>query len=316
MKIFASGRKFFLAVFILFALCCISFSDSFTKQYNILYVTDCHVSSQKTREHLEGVIRSLPKNFIIHTIFLHDSLLDSINADSALSVNVAAAIFNSNYYDGIIAGTNESYKIIREIRDKYLGSIPLVYAGCWGLHDELNSLTDRYVIGLDEKIYYEENILMAKRLFPKNANIVVLTNDKTTTEMFENLLPSFDSRFSLKFTLKDFSDADWKTLPEMVESIPEDAVAISAIAAECFNYNFHEGDEAVSYIAENIKCPVISCRNSGIGSGFLGGFFLSYYEQGELAAKAVSQMIQGVFAQYINLSEDMIPAFIFDASRV
>ncbi len=201
--------------------------------------------------------------------------------------------------DVIITVGPEPLKFMAESHERSFPGIPIVFAG--STEELLGGLKlDGHFTGVWGVAQPEETLNAALHLQPGTKHVVV---EGGTAAYDRYLEATAKERFrkyegSLDFTY--LTDLDMTTLLERLKHLPSKTIVYhTSMMQDAAGVNFIDETQAIPMIARAANAPVFVVEDVDIGRGTVGGYVLSFEEQGKIVAHMVMEILNGKKAEDI-----------------
>ncbi len=252
----------------------------------VVYINSYHKGHPSSDEIMESVIENFPADSFRITSYLMDTKL---NPSETFIENRAAQIYDSikaAQPDILIVSDDNAVKYLVQPYLKDL-AMPVVFCGVnWS--DQEYNLPASKVTGMLEVLPLADLLLTLRPYYPSMKRLLVLTENTTTSRKERQLLDTLFNRVGVDATnvLVDNFD-QWK-------SEFKDANDLYDIIYIPTNGGIKgwEHDEAVSFVSQNIKVPLVTCEDFMMPYALFGLTKVAK-EQGIWAARTAKKILNG-----------------------
>ncbi|MBP5793771.1 MAG: hypothetical protein J6W46_09050, partial [Spirochaetaceae bacterium] len=157
---------------------------------------------------ISGLKKNLKKNYEFSFIFMED--FDLVEGAPYTSFKTRTDGFiRGRKFDAILASGNSAFRFILNYKDEIAGDRPIVFIGVSDTELIREGMYYETVTGIKDVIYFDENVLLSKRLFPNSKAIYLITDNSDVgiigTELFRNLHIRFkDKQGNILPTLEEY----------------------------------------------------------------------------------------------------------------
>jgi signal transduction histidine kinase len=195
--------------------------------------------------------------------------------------------------DVIITVGPDPLKFMAESHEVYFPGIPVAFAG--STEEMLGGLKlDGNFTGVWGVAQPEKTLDTALRLQPGTKHVVVVGGTGTYDRYLEAIAKERFRKYegSLDFTY--LTDLDLNSLLERLKHLPSNTIVYhTSMTRDGAGVSFIDATQAVPLIAGAAKAPVFVVDDVDIGKGTVGGYVLSFKEQGQIIAGMVMEILHG-----------------------
>lgn len=257
---------------------------------------------------------------VFHPLALHYKLrieyLDSTHNPQLLKGVLLRQLFRQKYsstpFEVIIAADNAALEFLRKHREAIFPGVPVVFSGINGFNPSMIEGMSK-VTGVAEDNDFLGVFNLLVNLHPRTKSIVIYgipddPSHKANVAAIRTILPGF--RGSASVEVREFRHieaciADAKTLP------PDSAVLIVGNMRNVAGVGINL-QRATEILSSEIAAPIYTAWDFGVGHGAVGGYVLSGFEQGRLAADLAMRILQGEQAARIPVIRNAANYYLFD----
>lgn len=298
---------------VLFLAAFSAFSQSSPAKKKVLFISSGEIDSYANTVQVQGIKSSLGSDVQLSLQFME--LQTSVEDDNFTHFyDRVSKYIENNSFDAFITSGDEAYLFSYIYHDDLFKNKPIVFMGVKDSALVRQGIVQENVTGVKDLLYFDENVLLAKRLFPNSKRFFLITDDsfegKTGSQMFNDL--------SMRFKGIDFIELNSDELGKSgIEEKLEDATkndVVFFLSAHGIPGSVNDEVNFVIDLCQPRNIPVMSCSFGNMGSGVLGGYFTSYFDMGKLAGKMVTEIFDGIEPRFINISSDCPARYYFDYS--
>ena len=279
----------------------------------ILFIGSEPMDSYINQIQISGLKKNLKKNYEFSFIFMED--FDLVEGAPYTSFKTRTDGFiRGRKFDAILASGNSAFRFILNYKDEIAGDRPIVFIGVSDTELIREGMYYETVTGIKDVIYFDENVLLSKRLFPNSKAIYLITDNSDVgiigTELFRNLHIRFKG---IDFKEINTSENDFDSIKKNINQADADSVVFFLSAKSTVNGPSKKAAEFVIDCCEEKRLPVMCCSFTGVTDGVLGGYFSAYDEMGFTAGEIFWEIFEGVNTKYININSESPARYCFDA---
>ena len=257
-----------------------------SEKYKIVYVNSYHRGHPSSDEIMDAVI----KEFKSDSFELFSYIMDTKrNSAQKYIENKSAQLYDSITAIGpdiVIVSDDNAVKYL--IQPYFQGKdLPVVFCGVnWS--DKEYNLQEVMVTGMLEILPLAETLQTMLAFNPSIKKLLVLNENTTTSRKEKLLLDTLFTRVGVEATHELVSDFDsWKTHFKKGNEL-YDIIYISTNGA----INGWDRDEAINFVHQNIRVPVVTCEDFMMPYAVLGRTKVAK-EQGIWAAQTAKKILKG-----------------------
>jgi signal transduction histidine kinase len=158
----------------------------------------------------------------------------------------------------------------------------------------------------------EETLKAALHLQPGTKHVVVEGGTAPYDRYLEAIARERFRKYqgSLDFTY--LTDLDMATLLERLKHLPSETIVYhTSMMRDAAGVNFIDETQAIPMIARTANAPVFVVEDVDVGKGAVGGYVLSFKEQGKIVARMVMEILNGKKVEDIPIVRDS-GVYLFD----
>jgi diguanylate cyclase (GGDEF)-like protein len=225
--------------------------------------------------------------------------------------------YSNKKFDAVIVADDIAYNFILTYQRELFPNTPVVFCGVNNFDEQEYNGNRSWLTGIVENVDIEGTIQAALQLHPATRNIVVI-NDNTPVgqsnkRLLEAVMPEFTAK-GIGFTLLE--DLNMSAVQDKVEGLPSDSVILLLTFNQDKSNNIFSYEESVELIARHAKVPIYGLWDFYLGHGIVGGLLTNGFFQGELAAKMISQILEGESPGNIPVVRQSPNSYIFDYNQL
>jgi signal transduction histidine kinase len=293
------GRKGLVLQLVLAASLLLISSGSaagYPSRKNVLIINQVGLSHRIYLLVTEAIQSRLTRNPDYQIEFYSESLDSMSLTDEALQREIQSRLayrFSNLKLDAVVAVGPEPIRFISGISTKIFPDVPVVF--CGGIEGMAGPprLDSRFT-GSWLKLEPAKTIDAALRLFPETRNIIVVGGtsafDRAIQTLTRDGLRSYEGR--LDFT--HLTDLEMSALLERLRRLPDKTIVLyTSFFQDAAGSHFINATSALPMVAEASVAPVFGMSDTYLGQGIVGGYVLSFAEQGKIAARILSELLGG-----------------------
>lgn len=257
------------------------------RRMKIVYINSYHNGHPSSDEIMEGFIKNMPlDSFDINSFYMDTKRNSSKEYIKTKAAQLLDSILQIQPQLLVVSDDNAVKYLVEPNLEKL--KMPVAFCGVnWT--DKDYHLPANQVTGIIEILPVADALKTIKSHYPSVQKLLVLNENTTTSRKEEQILDTMFHRFNLSATYNLVDDFEqWKSAFQQGNQ-NYDLIYISTHAAiKGWNHN-----EAVDFIAENIKVPVFTCEDFMMPYAVLGHTKIAE-EHGIWAAATAKRILSGV----------------------
>ncbi|MBQ0002170.1 MAG: response regulator [Treponema sp.] len=290
-----------------------AFSATKNSIKKVLYLGSFSAASDVNRVLIDSLKNDSKAGYNLYYQFMDTE--ESIEKDDYKKFyNRTADYIKENSFDAVIASGNEAFDFCIKYNNELFYETPIVFVGVSSSELIIEGMSYENVTGIREVLYFDENVLLAKRLFPHVQTIYLVTDDSFMGQMGTKIFSDLPMKFKgINFKEINVNKTGLKYLYDTIGSIEESSVVFY------LSIN-HSSDQSVNdKYGRLLECctqkavPVFSCSFSSIEDGILGGYCSSYKEMASIAVERIWELFEGVDPRYLSINTDCPAKYYFDS---
>ncbi len=221
-----------------------------------------------------------------------------------------SAKYRDQRFDVIVVTDNLALQFLRRYRDEIFGSVPTVFAG---INDYEPALTAGLsnVTGVPEQVTIEETLVQAFELL-QGDRLIVLGDGTLTYRRNEEILRRALARIEHDRRVDIYPQISMSEVEQLASQVAAADVvflASSILEDDGTVADFRRTGVVVSSL---MPVPVFAMWDFFMGTGVAGGYLVSGYEQGKMAAELARLVLEGTPADEIAVQESSPNRWVFD----
>lgn len=244
---------------------------------------------------LNEAIQSMVIGNPSYQIEFYSESLDSMSfMDDALQRGLQSWLlrkYSSLKFDAIVAEGPDPIKFLSRLSTTFLPDVPVVFCGSIEEAVGRPKLDARFT-GSWLKVEPAKTIEAALRLFPETQHICVVGGtsdfDRAIEASTREGLRSYEGR--LDFTY--LTDIEMSDLLKRLRHLSDHTIVLyTSFFQDAAGNQFVNATKALPLIAEASTAPVFGISDTYIGQGIVGGYVMSFAEQGSIAARILLELL-------------------------
>lgn len=216
-------------------------------------------------------------------------------------------------YDLVISADDDALHFALQHKTTLFPAAPLVFLGVNDIVKAQQASQRADVTGVVEAASFAKTLELANKLFPQRtrAHLIVDQSISGQADLHSILLlkPLFPQ---LSFITQNLSTLSWNEFSSNLAQLGKEDLILLLSAYHDKNAKERSFAESLALITEHTKVPVFHFWEHGIGSGVLGGYVISHYEQARQAGLMAKQLLSGAADADVTLMQDSPNLAIFD----
>lgn len=216
-------------------------------------------------------------------------------------------------FDAVIASGNEAFDFCLKYNDEFFKKTPIVFLGVSSSDLIIEGMTCDNITGIREVLYFDENVLLAKRLFPNVKTIYLVTDDSYLGQMGSRIYNDLAMKFKgINFKEINVTSSDNSVIKETLSTSNEPSVVFYLSSDKMRSETYHDGQGFIVSCCSEKSIPVFCCSYGGLGDGILGGYCSSYKEMALIASERIWELFEGIEPKYLSINTDCPAKYYFD----
>ena len=216
-------------------------------------------------------------------------------------------------YDVIITGDDAALQFVLDYREELFAGIPVVFEGVNDPERAEKAAQDPQITGVQEQMFYKENLNLALQLYPDAERIIGIVDDTITGQGDRKQFYANQADYpQVTFEELNVSEYTQKEFIRKLSEIPKNSIVFYLICSEDRDGHVYTGGEAAALIAKYTDFPVFRMVQSGIGDGVFGGKIVSHRAAGKIAGGMALRIINGTPPSEIAMQTESPGEYYFD----
>ena len=263
---------------------------------NVLIINEVGLAHPAIALVTEEVMSRLAADPRYQTEFYVESLDSPLFSDQTPQQDIEAELlqkYRNRKIDVIVATGPAPISFLLRNSETFLPDVPVVFCGSTQVQAGNPELTSRFT-GTWMTFDAASTLEAAMRLSPGIRNVVVVSGssqfDKATLRLTKASLDAHP--VPLEFTY--LTDLDMGSLLERLRHLPERTVVLYlTFFRDARGSQFMNATAALPLVSRAANAPVFGVSDVYVGRGVVGGYVVSFAEQGKIAADLVSEIFAG-----------------------
>lgn len=230
---------------------------------------------------------------------------------AALLAEVYARKYVGVHLDLIVSSDDDALDFLKTYRDRLFPGVPVVFCGVNSFKDQrIAGFTN--VTGVNEETDYDKSFEWIARLRPATRQLVFVVDDSATSASAIRQIEAVAPRWRPRFALSFISDVTIAELEGKLRALPPDALVF-------WQMFMHDRNGVSLSIAESHRrvvnaspVPVFGFTGVSVNVGAAGGYAVSGFAQGELAARMGARILAGTPADRIPIVRHSPNVYMLD----
>ena len=284
----------------------------------VLIINEVGLAHPATAVVTEKVMSQLAADPRYQTEFYVESLDSPFFSDETPQQDIEARLlqrYEDRRIDVIVAMGPAPIRLLSRVSETFLPEVPIVFCGSTQVQAGNPKLTSRFT-GSWMTLDVANTLNAAMRLSPEVRNVVVVSGssqfDKATLRLTKSSLDAHP--VPLEFTY--LTDLDMSSLLEKLRNLPKRSVVLyTSFFRDANGSQFVNATTALPLVSEAANAPVFGISDTYLGRGIVGGYVVSFAEQGKIAARIAAEILEGRKAADIPIVTGS-SIYMFDARQL
>jgi PAS domain S-box-containing protein len=219
-------------------------------------------------------------------------------------------------YDIVIACNDNAFEFCLEYQTTLFPEIPIVFWGVNDLEKAFDQDQNEWVTGIAQNISLEKTLRLVQKLHPERNYLHMITDSTTTAiadfKVFEKAISLFPT---LNYETINASNYTREEYRQKIQQIPSNQI-IFLLASYRLKDDYLSLDQIAELLSTNSNSPIYYAYDIGVGSGYIAGTAICYYEQMYSACLIAKQILNGTPLQSIRVRLDVSSNSIVDYNLV
>lgn len=289
-----------LSIFIgmlLFSVCINSinvYADSTESEGRVLFISSYSYGTDTVQMQIEGIKEGFGGRVVLDYEFMDTKRVDDEISEQLFYENLAYRLSVTEPYDVIILGDDAALLFAVKYQEELFSGIPLIFEGINDVDLAMQVSEDPLITGIVEKYSIEDNIDLGLSLYPDARKVVAILDDSITGKAARKAFYQCAEKYpDLEFNEINASSLNIYKLRQRISQVGNDSILIYMMLSEDASGRQYSNKEAVQFIVDHARVPVLHMVEGGIGEGLLGGNVVSMNQSGEIAAQIAMNILRG-----------------------
>lgn len=260
----------------------------------ILYISSYSYSWGTVPQQIKGIAETLPKDqYAVNYEFMDTKNTAYADGYQEYCTLLKYKLSTRQKYDGVIVGDDAALNFIEMYKDELFPDTPITYLAVDNIENAEKASQDAYVTGVVEKVDYQKNIEIAKKILPKAHSITfIFDNKENGLGIAEQLDAQSDSFTGYQVNYLNTSEYSKEDLCRKLASFTSDDIVFFVSMGQLKDNVILNEYDRYALIREYASVPMFRLTTAGIGDGALGGYVVDFEKSGVIAAGMLKDMIE------------------------
>ena len=209
--------------------------------------------------------------------------------------------YQNRKIDVVVVMGPAAIKFLFRVSGTFLPDVPVIFCGSSEEQAGHPKLDARFT-GSWMKLEPAKTLDAALRLSPEIRNVVIVGGSSTFDKGIEAITKASLSSYPAKLNFTYLTDLDMSTLLERLRHLPSRTIVLyTSFFRDAAGNQFVNATTALPLVSEAANAPVFGMSDTYLGRGTVGGYVISFAEQGKIAASLVLDILGGKKAEDIRI---------------
>ena len=271
-------------------------SSSAPVSKSVLVITEVGVTHRAAASITESLLSALATNPEYQVEFYHESLDTPAFADEASQrklENLLVEKYQGRKIDVIVAMGPRPIMFMSHFAKTFFPDVPVVFGGSSEVQAGNPTLGPRFT-GSWMKLEPAKTLDAILKLLPHTQHVVVVGGTSAFDKGIEAPVRTALSSHPAAVDFTYLTDLTMSDLLERVRHLPSGTVILyTTFFRDAAGNQFVNATTALPMISEAANAPVFGISDTYLGHGSVGGYVLSFAEQGRIASQVVLEIFHG-----------------------
>src|SRR5271157_3823992 len=263
---------------------------------NVLIINEVGLTHPASALVTEQVMSRLSADPRYQTEFYVESLDSPLFSSDTRQQDIEAGLlqkYENRKIDVIVAMGPAPILFLLHFSETFLPDVPIVFCGSTQVQAGNPKLTSRFT-GSWMAFDAAKTLEAARRLSPEVRNVVVVSGssqfDKATLRLTKGSL----DRHPVPLDFTYLTNLDMSSLLQRLRNLPKRTVVLyTSFFRDAGGNQFVNASTALPLVSEAANAPVFGISDTYLGHGIVGGYVVSFSEQGRIAAQLAAEILDG-----------------------
>jgi len=265
-------------------------------QKNVLFISEVNLSSRGFILLAQQVMEGLQQRSGYQIEFFTETLSSTAFSHEAKLEDTKAAIvhkFEGMKIDLIVAFGPTPIRFLADLQDTFLPGVPILICGSTKEQAGNPTLGPRFT-GAWFELDPVKTVQLAAQLTPGLRHVYVVGGsspyDRAKLKVVRDDLLTLQGKYDFVYLI----ELTFAQLEEKLRHLPEHSIVLyTSFFEDAANQQFINATVALPAIAAVSSVPVFGLSDTYIGHGIVGGYVVSFSEQGDIATREAIEVLQG-----------------------
>jgi signal transduction histidine kinase len=269
---------------------------------NVLIISEVGLGHSSTALITNRLLLQLSASHEYQVEFYFDSLdTTSLVSEESLRKKRASTIqeYQDHKVDVIVAMGPMPIKLLSQVSETFLPDVPVVICGTSEEQAGYPKLGARFT-GSWINVEPAKTVDLALKLFPETKHVVVVGGTSPFDRGIEGIMRSSQNSYPALVDFTYLTDLEMPTLQEQLGHLPSQTVILyTSFFRDAAGSQFVNATTALPLVSEAANAPVFGISDTYLGHGIVGGYVISFADQGKITAHIISELFDGKAAKDI-----------------
>lgn len=279
---------------------------------HVLYLNSYHQGYQWSDSILEGV-----RSVLDQSEYKIDLQIEYMDAKKYNYEDVTGMLFRlyqekfaGEKFDAIIVSDNDALVFASQYRDELFPGVPLVFCGVNDFKPEM--VAKGNTTGVVENFDPQMTLDLALKLHPDRRHMVVVGDESTAGVTILRQMMSIIPRYADRLTVESWTRLSLLETLDRVAKLPPDAFLFFIPYYQTVGSRSFTSEEVMEAIYKHSSVPIYTAWGFLLGHGAVGGWLISGFQHGQMAASMALRILGGESVESIPVVREPTGEYGFD----
>ena len=270
-------------------------SYSLPLQKNVLILNEVGLAHPASAVVTQELMSELERNRHYQVEFYIESLNSTLFGEKGPRGAESLLIQQYQNYklDAIIAMGPEAIRFLSRVSSSFLPDVPIVFCGSTEEQAGRPKLDGRFT-GSWLRFEPAKTLDAALRLFPQTRHVVIVGGTSEFDKGVQAITKASLYTYPVPLDFTYLTDIEMSSLLDRLHHLPSRTVVLYlTFFLDAAGTQFLNATTALPLVSEAANAPVFGVADGYLGHGAVGGYVVSFAEQGRIAARMVSEILDG-----------------------
>lgn len=260
---------------------------------NVLFLSSYSPDWYEVSMQMQGLRDSLENSTNRQFVFMDTKHIGAEQAEQSTYAHLET-LCRETHFSAAVIGDDAALNFAIKYHSVFFENVPIVFMGINSAETAETAAALPLVTGTVENLPFEETIRLALALQPHASKLLSISDGtESGNAVLTQLNDVKDSFPQLAFGNLDSSQMSRSAIAARLAGCGNDTILLYLVMTRDGDGNIYNAKQAAGFLSGAADIPIFRADEMGMGSGFLGGCVISYFQMGRQAGETVLEILAG-----------------------